>query len=63
MIREEFLDKYPNKNDIPPERLGRFEFLRRSVSETLNRAYALGWRHNGDIAEEAIAKAAAGAPK
>ena len=44
LVREEYLSKYPRKDDIPPERSDRLHFLERSVSNALNHAYALGWR-------------------
>jgi len=44
LVREEYLGKYPHKEDIPPELLARLDFLQRSVSDALNHAYALGWR-------------------
>ncbi len=63
MAKQEFVSKYPHESDIPPEMLGRLDFLARRASDALNRAYALGWRDTGDAAKVALERAAAGAPK
>ena len=63
MAKQEFVSKYPRKSDIPPEMLGRLDFLARRASDALNHAYALGWRDTGDAAKVALERAAAGAPK
>ncbi len=57
LVREEYLSKYPRKDDIPPERLDRLHFLERSVSDALNHAYALGWRETDGEASTAVAAA------
>jgi hypothetical protein len=60
LVREEYLSKYPRKDDIPPERLDRLHFLERSVSNALNHAYELGWRE-ADGAEVQASHAATAA--
>jgi hypothetical protein len=44
MVHDEYLSKYPHKEDIPPELRGRLGMLEGTVSGALNHAYALGWR-------------------
>jgi regulator of sirC expression with transglutaminase-like and TPR domain len=44
LIQEEYLEKYPKKNDIPPKLMDRFSYLENVVPGALNHAYALGWR-------------------
>jgi regulator of sirC expression with transglutaminase-like and TPR domain len=63
LAKQEFIDKYSRESDIPPELLGRLDLLARRSSSALDQAYALGWRPTGDAAKDALARAAAGAPK
>ena len=46
LVKEEYLDRYKTKADIPVELLPRLEYLQREVSLALNRAYGLGWRES-----------------
>lgn len=63
MAQREYIGKYPRESDIPPEKLGRLDFLARSSSDAVDHAYALGWRASGDVAKEVLAAAATGSPK
>jgi regulator of sirC expression with transglutaminase-like and TPR domain len=46
LVQTELRAGYPARSDIPPALLGRLDFLEKTVSASLNHAYALGWREN-----------------
>jgi regulator of sirC expression with transglutaminase-like and TPR domain len=62
VVHEEYLSKYPHKENIPPELRGRLDMLEVSVSNALNHAYALGWRETDGHAPASPAVSAAVEP-